>query len=114
MKKLIIFLAIMFIAAPAFCATLSWDASSGAEGYLVKYRMVGAPVWIDAAAPTVTSFDLDTLPLTADTRYEFQVFSTASGSTSDGSDIIRWTFEGQPEIINILERVKSVILNFGD
>ena len=111
MKKLIIFLAIMLIAAPAFCATLSWDASIGAESYEVRYRAVGASNWLPQPPVTVTTFDIDTLPLVPGTRYEFQVFAMAAGSYSGPSDILRWTLEQPPIIVEIFESVKQFILN---
>ncbi len=110
MKKFLIALAILAIAVPSFAATLSWDASIGAEGYQVNYRAIGAPNWTPVTV-TAISFDLDTLPLVAGTRYEFQVFATAAGSTSGGSDIIRWTLEGAPAIVEIFESPKSLIFN---
>ena len=111
MKRLFIFLAIIFIAAPAICADLQWDASIGAESYEVRYRAIGAPSWIALAPIATTTFDLDTLPLTADTRYEFQVYAMAQGSYSGGSDIIRWTFEGTPAVVEIFESPKSLVFH---
>ena len=97
----------MFIAAPAMATTLQWNPSVGAESYEVRYRAIGAPVWEGVGIAT-TSYDLDTLPLVAGTRYEFQVFAVAAGSTSGGSDIIRWTLEQPPTIIEIFESPKGV------
>ena len=101
----------MLIAAPVICAEFQWDASIGAESYEVRYRAIGAPSWISLAPITETTFKLDTLPLTVDTRYEFQVYAMAQGSYSCGSDIIRWTFEGTPAVVEIFESPKSLVFH---
>jgi hypothetical protein len=117
MKKSIITLAIIaLLAAPAFSATLDWDNSTGATGYEVRYRVVGAPTWTIVPNLLVSEMSIDSLPLVVDTRYEFQVFGTAGTpkSYSAGSDFIRWTKEPAPIVIETLARPKQLIINFAE
>lgn len=80
-----------FITVPLFClspggttttnifstsATFNWTAVSGATGYSLRYRIVGAANWTTVATVN-TSYSVS--GLTASTDYEWQVGSTCSG-----------------------------------
>lgn len=73
----------------ANAATLNWNAVSGATGYQVQYRPVGATTWQSSAATTNT---LNISGLTASTLYEFRVSAQCGGgANSDWSGVLRFT-----------------------
>jgi hypothetical protein len=59
-------------------ATLNWTAVSGAQGYNIQYRIVGAPSW---TSTTSTSNSKTLTSLTGSTNYEWQV-QTDCGSSN--------------------------------
>lgn len=61
----------------AFDATLNWASVSGAVGYNVQYRMVGAPSW---TSTTSSSASVAVSSLSPVTNYEFQVQTNCGGS----------------------------------
>lgn len=65
-------------------AKIGWTALTGATGYLVNYRVVGAAIWVDPTSGTAFTTNYYTLmDLTASTNYEWRIM--AKCSTGDGS-----------------------------
>src|SRR5207248_1845771 len=61
-------------------ATFNWTAVSGATGYNVQYRKVGASTWTSATSSTAF---FSALGLASATNYEWQVQTACSaGATS--------------------------------
>jgi hypothetical protein len=58
-------------------ATLNWTAVSGAAGYNIQYRVVGAPTW---TSTTSTSISTTLSSLTILTNYEWQVQTNCGSS----------------------------------
>jgi hypothetical protein len=59
-------------------ATLNWSAVSGAQGYKIQYRVVGAPSWTSANIPAAASFAISYLA--ASTNYEWQMQTNCGNS----------------------------------
>lgn len=60
-------------------ATISWTAVSGATGYNVQFRIVGATTWTTG---TVTAASASLTGLTAASNYEWQVQANCNGTLS--------------------------------
>ena len=112
MKKLIVVLAIVFMATTANAWTLNWDAASGADGYSVYWKSLAAVSYTEIDVGTALQYDLAPLNLVNGTRYEFYVVSHSQGSDSAESDHIRWTLPEDPVIVEIPEAPKQLIINF--
>jgi hypothetical protein len=69
-------------------ARLTWDAVSGATGYIFQYRKAGTTTW-KSRTITVPSFDLKNL--TPSTTYETEVATTCASGTSEFSAIVSFT-----------------------
>lgn len=116
MKSLLISLLLLSGAANSY--QLQWEESLGADGYLVVWSpfhvLAGEPSEVDVGINT--SLDLSTLGLLDDVRYVFQVYAYAGApkSYSSPSDAIHWTKEPPPEIIEMPEAPKQLIIFFGE
>ena len=117
MKKLIIALAIMFIAAPAFAWTISWNDTVGEDSYQLSYKDYPAGYSYENPAPenlirdmtgaTTVTIPADTVAVdfpaanfTPGNRYVFAVQAIKDDSVSGFSDFVCWTW---PEEANVVE-----------
>ena len=124
LKKLFIFLAIMFIAAPAMAWTITWDDTVGEDSYRLSYKdypagyafpgnpapeslvkdMTGA---ITVTLPAVTlpadtvSYTLDPANFTPGNRYVFSVQAVKDGSVSGYSDYPCWTWPIDSNVVEL-------------
>jgi len=114
MKKLIIILIVLLFAAPALAAdvTLSWTAPDDdrVTGYYVYYGTSNPPsTEVDAGSATQQVIT----DLTEGTVYFFGAKSyDADGNMSVMSDIIEWTAEPGPEVIQIPGKPREIRLMF--
>jgi hypothetical protein len=77
-------------------ATLTWYLISGISGYDVRYRPTGSAEW--NMRSVISTNILVVAGLTASSEYEYQVRSSANGSTSEYSASAKFT---TPENVNI-------------
>ena len=108
----------MFIAAPAFSWTLSWEDVTGEDSYRVSYKdypagysyenqapeslirdMAGATT-VSIPADTVT-FDLPAANFIPGNRYVFAVQAIKDGSVSGYSDFPCWTWPTEGNVIEM-------------
>ncbi len=75
-------------------AALNWSAVTGALGYQVQYRPVGAATWQSSSSATTT---LNVTGLSPLTLYEFRVLTQCgAGVNSDWSQALRFTTQALP------------------
>ena len=123
MKKIVIVLAIALslIATSCFAGpTLQWGVASGEpDGFVLYWRvyetgLVVDPYTVVGFGPgTVREYDLSQLNLTPGERYEFFLTATKDGSESAPSDLLRYTYPEEQQIIEIPEsnRPVSITIN---
>ncbi len=87
---------------------VTWSASSGVSGYLVRYRMVGAPGWSAAVAADGPDHYVVT-GLTNGTTYEFEVAATSGTDTSDWSAAVTATPAALQLVIDSVTAAKNSI-----
>ncbi|MEO0403787.1 MAG: GEVED domain-containing protein, partial [Bacteroidota bacterium] len=75
--------------------TLSWNAFGDVDGFLIRYREVGAAEWTEVMQAE-SSIDLNDLMYC--TEYEFQVASECEDGTSEYSEAFTWTTNGCCEL----------------
>ncbi len=64
-------------------ASISWPSVQGASGYELRYRVLGAPSWIDVTGISASPYALNGLQFS--TTYEVQVRSVCSGGVQGGT-----------------------------
>ena len=118
MKRLFIFLAIMFIAAPAMAWTITWNDTVGEDSYRLSYKDYPAGYSYENQAPenlvkdmtgatTVTlpadtvSYTLDPANFTQGNRYVFSVQAVKDGSVSGYSDYPCWTWPEDSDVVEL-------------
>ena len=117
MKKLLLVLALIFIATPCFAQpTLQWDVASGVpDGFVLYYKALSDTDYVAMGITpgTVRQYDLGSLGLTGGVRYELYLTATKDGSESAPSDLLRYTYPEEQQIIEIPEsnRPVSITIN---
>jgi hypothetical protein len=91
-------------------ATLNWTAISGASGYNIQYRVVGATSWTNT---TSTSNSKALTSLTASTNYEWQV-QTNCGSSNLSSYSSTATFSTPAPPCNVPSALNATGVTFTD
>lgn len=113
MKKLfmVIVFSLFLMVSTANAWQLTWDASIGeVDGYLLSYGLVDGIV-TEIDIEDVTSYDLAPLGLTIGKRYEFFLKAYNNAGNSGESDHVRWTYQADPIIIEMLSAPISIIIN---
>ena len=117
MKKLLIVLLLLLFAVPALGATLSWNASDRATGYLVYYNEYSNDV---GNVTEIADFE-NTLNLVAGVDYNISVSAYNEYGESAKCDAIVFTRQAfipdtnpAPVIINIPPDTPSVTINVGN
>ena len=113
MKKLLIYLAIIFLAwtgaAMAADVTLAWDANTEPEvtGYKLYWSTVNEIPFTDSVdVQNVTQY---TIPdLTEGTTYYFAATAYSATQESQYSDILAYVVQPGRVIIRVLDRPKSI------
>ncbi len=109
---------ILFTVIPAFAASLVWDASTGADGYIVYYSD-GSNNW-SKNVENVTTYDLAPLNMIPGTTYTIYVTAYNVAGESAPSNSVTYTPAAfipsdnpAPVIINIPPTVSNVTINVG-
>ena len=113
MKRLILCLALLLIASPAFAWKMQWQVTGQIEGSALFYQQVGTTNAIEQDAGMAIEYDLDTLGLTPGVRYEFwlRAYTGTPKSYSGDSNHIRWTYPTAPTVIEMLGAPVNIIIN---
>ena len=119
MKKLIIAL-ILLMAVPCFGATLSWNASDRADGYIVYYSAGSEEYSNDVGNVTEIQDMENVLNLVVNVDYSIAVSAYNSYGESAKCSPVSYTREGftpttnpAPVIINIPPDTPTVTINVG-
>ena len=111
MKKLLLaLLFVLFMAVPAFAASLVWDASTGAvDGYIVYFGPTAgdhAQFHYDVGTPTTC--DLGLLNLVPGTSYTFTVRAYNTAGESGDSNAVTYTRPAYSPPVNVLPAATDV------
>jgi hypothetical protein len=113
MRKLaLVLLAIVFFAGTASAWTISWNASTGVDGYKLFWKDLSATTFSEVDVGTDVSYDLTPLNLAVGTRYEFYLTAHSQGSTSAESDHLRWTVPVIPIVVELPDSPQRLVIEF--
>jgi hypothetical protein len=119
LKKLFLILAMIFCASCVSAYTLSWNDSTGEDGYIIYIKQypsgynypsnpapdnliqdLASAAMVNIPADTV-QWDLPPANFIEGNRYVFTVRSTQGGSISGKSDFVCWTYPSTSQVIEL-------------
>jgi len=119
MKKLLIFLAIIFCASLAQAVTFQWDASQDADGYtLYYYKTSDSATIYNSAAIAGLTYELSPRRLERNEEYTFYVTAYNAEGESGPSNSLTYTRDdppyqppngNEPQIIDLPQNVTITI-----
>ena len=124
-KLLLVLLAILFFAVPAWGVTLAWDANTdSAIGYIIYYQETGSDTIyheiITPAGRETTRYTIDDRKLNPGKENSFWLTAFNDMAESGSSNIVTWTAptfittdNPAPVIINVPGAPSSVTINIG-
>ena len=107
MKKLfvLLFLTCLLFAGAVFAnPVLKWNIEYGEpDGFILHYKALGDATYqtINITPGTLREYDISQLGLVGGTRYELFLVSTKDGSQSGPSDILRYTYPREQQVIEL-------------
>lgn len=121
MKKLKLFFTLIVLLAFPLMAnawTVSWDDTTGEDGYILKYKDYPAGYDYNNQAPAsliedmssanivvlgtdISEYDFQSGTFTIDNRYVFFIQATFQGSIVGNSDYLCWTCPKQSDVIEL-------------
>jgi hypothetical protein len=107
---------VLCLGTAAWAWEVKWDASTGASGYELQYRVLAAPAWTTVDVSTATAWTIPTTWVPG-TRYEVKcrayVGPVATRSYSGDSSTLRWTYPVASTVVEYPDVPKQLIIQFG-